>query len=126
MCSKCDKEGIVLREYGGAKAVFSQMADCVEIKQDSKNYPILRIKSALPTHGCVRNAYRKLANKPEEWVPVKSLIKELKWGSSDKLLLETYGDFLQYNSGRVRVHNISKYENIKNGNIKRIITFVQS
>ena len=56
----------------------------------------------------IRNAYRKLASKPEKWIPIESLMAEVKWHGTTKQFTEKYK--LQSTGNFVRVHNISKYE----------------
>lgn len=46
VCKKCKERGIDLKEYGGTKAVFSQMSEYIEISRDSNNLPTLRPKNA--------------------------------------------------------------------------------
>lgn len=57
----------------------------------------------------IRNAYRKISTKPEEWVPIQSIKDELQ---CDETAIQTLMNhkFLQINAKLVRVHNISKYE----------------
>lgn len=58
----------------------------------------------------VRNAYRKLMNRPEDWVPIKDLMTKVKWQGTLKSFTKKYN--LQFNSNGnfVRIHNISRYE----------------
>lgn len=44
VCLQCKEKGVNLKEYGGAKNVFSQLSDDVEISSDSDRLPILKIK----------------------------------------------------------------------------------
>lgn len=44
VCLQCQKQGVNLKEYGGAKIVFSQLSDYVEISSDSDRLPILKLK----------------------------------------------------------------------------------
>lgn len=44
VCLQCCKKGINLKEYGGAKNVFSLLSDSIETNRDSDNLPILKLK----------------------------------------------------------------------------------
>lgn len=58
----------------------------------------------------IRNAYRKLSTKPEDWVSIKSIMMEVNWKGTPTQLTRKY-KFLQFNpmGNLVRVHNISRY-----------------
>ena len=59
----------------------------------------------------IRNAYRKLSTKPEEWISIKNMMNEVNWKGTLTQFSRKYS-FLQFNSisNIVRVHNISRYE----------------
>lgn len=59
----------------------------------------------------IRNAYRKLSTKPEEWISIKNMMNEVNWEGTLIQFSRKYS-FLQFNSisNIVRVHNISRYE----------------
>ncbi len=137
VCAECKKKGIDLKEMGGAKKVFAQLTDFVEVGKDNANLPILKLKEAslanvksstgketngekkgfdncrqdAPKDYEVRNAYRRLANKREEWVSYDEFARDLNWNGGRNELIGDF-KFLQYNKAerKVRVHNISKYE----------------
>lgn len=44
VCLQCQKQGVNLKEYGGAKIVFPQLSDYIEISSDSDRLPILKLK----------------------------------------------------------------------------------
>lgn len=44
VCLQCKNEGLNLKEYGGAKKVFPQLSEYIEISSDSDNLPILKLK----------------------------------------------------------------------------------
>ena len=44
VCSKCLKQGIDLKIYGGAKNVFSQLSEYIEISSDTHRLPILKLR----------------------------------------------------------------------------------
>ena len=103
VCAECKKKGIDLKEMGGAKKVFAQLTDFVEVGKDNANLPILKLKEAslanvksstgketngekkgfdncrqdAPKDYEVRNAYRRLANKREEWVSYDEFARDL-------------------------------------------------
>ena len=64
-----------------------------------------------PKHYEIRNAYRKLSTKPEDWVSIKSIMMEVNWKGTPTQFTRKYS-FLQFNpvGNLVRVHNISRYE----------------
>lgn len=45
VCSECIKQGINLKSLGGAKVVFSQLTEQIEISRDEANLPVLRMRS---------------------------------------------------------------------------------
>lgn len=44
VCLQCQKQGVNLKEFGGAKIVFPQLSDYIEISRDSDGLPILKLK----------------------------------------------------------------------------------
>ena len=46
----------------------------------------------------IRKAYRKLSTKPEEWIPIKNMMNEVKWEGNPILFSQKYKLFLQFNS----------------------------
>ena len=44
VCLQCQKQGVNLKEFGGAKIVFPQLSDYIEISSDSDGLPILKLK----------------------------------------------------------------------------------
>lgn len=86
------------------------------IKKLERNPPYIYIDSTEssayePKPYEIRNAYRKLSAKPEEWVSIKSIMKEVNWKGTPTKFIKKYS-FLQFNpiGNLVRVHNISRYE----------------
>lgn len=69
------------------------------------------IKFNEPKEHEIRSAYRKLITKPEEWVSIDSLMKEVKWHGTPEAFTGRY-KLLQFKpeGNLVRVHNIPKYE----------------
>lgn len=55
VCKKCKDKGIDLKEYGGAKTVFSQMSEYIEIRRDSNNLPTLRPKDSGIDDDCINS-----------------------------------------------------------------------
>lgn len=61
----------------------------------------------------IRNAYRKLSTKPEEWISIKNMMNEVNWEGTPTQFTRKYKySVLQFNpiGTLVRVHNISRYE----------------
>lgn len=67
-------------------------------------------RESLPKEYEIRQAYRNLITKPEDWVPIKSLMDAVKWKLPPKSFTDSYK--LQWNpkGNLVRIHNISRYE----------------
>lgn len=120
VCLNCKRQDIDLKAIGGPQRVFSELTEWIEKDVDSHNLPILRLKKvepqvvepmvAEPKPYEIRNAYRKDAKSPEEWVSIRQLMEEVSWKNSPTQFINKYK--LQYNPEykAVRVHNISKYE----------------
>ena len=95
--------------YIESTETIQEVTNCVSTSQehisDSKS------RTHEPKHYEIRNAYRKLSTKPEEWIPIKNIMLEVNWSGTQAQFTQKYG-FLQFNpiGNLVRVHNISRYE----------------
>ncbi len=133
VCLKCKQKGVDLKEYGKGHAsnVFVSLSDYVESDKDSNGLPTLKLKEGSDKVTCdqntpfaegatlkgktgikdfeVRNAYRKFAKEPEEWVSFEKIKCEIGYKGTIEDLTNKCG-FLQHHGDKVRVHNISRYE----------------
>lgn len=91
----------------GVPYVYLQSGEICAVNQGIKED---LTKSKEPKGYEIRQAYRKLISKPEDWIPIKSLMDEVGWDGTPESFTEKYG--LQFNSKEnlVRVRNISRFE----------------
>ena len=99
----------------GVPYVYLQPGENNLKEANDKAVPICSVEQCVkedPKEHEIRGAYRNLMTKPEDWVPIDSLMKEVKWHGTPEAFTGKYNELLQIKSERnlVRVHNISKYE----------------